>query len=567
MAQSIIQFKTLAVTALIATFFPGGQVLAVETYSAKASLLANIAVQYTAIGKSEQAVKILDQALPLTEANTNKCFKANPIVKVAGGYILVGQEARGKKLLAEAIQIARTQAATRCSGSATSPDESLLNRAREYAEAGYYDLALEIITGVNDPLFTPIAMAEVAGHDAKAGEDEQATKVLNQSLKLVQRLDRADYRTLTLIGIAEHLSQAGQTKQVPQVLERALESGSAIAEANSRENGAIQAYQMLRITKQFAKVGQERRAIELLDQSLPKIRTLADKRFPLDKVIQLTDTAIEYAALGQKNKAISTLAEARTAAQANNGDALARVAVGYAEIGDFEIAQQIARSIQNVNERESAFSGIAIAYAKAGDSDKAVKLAQSIGNQNGTFIGIVRHYIKIGQNDQALEIVQKWNLKDIMSELVLGYLQAGQTDRALEIVQKWNLKDMQSGVVSGYVEAGQPERAMQLAKSQDMEWRFATIARGFAKQGKFDQALQVAQSITNKTSKAETLTAIAQQYVAIERENKGPMGNILSVLANRLNSRFDSSNSSNKDKASQILDQALQLAQSMTPER
>jgi hypothetical protein len=94
-----------------------------------------------------------------------------------------------------------------------------------------------------------------------------------------------------------------------------------------------------------------------------------------------------------------------------------------------------------------------------------------------------------------------------------------------------------------------------------------TIARGFAKQGKFDQALQVAQSITNKSSRAETLTAIAQQYVARERDNKGPLGNILSVLANRVNSRFDSSNSSNKDKASEILDQALQIAQSMTPER
>jgi tetratricopeptide (TPR) repeat protein len=300
---------------------------------------------------------------------------------------------------------------------------------------------------------------------------------------------------------------------------------------------------------------------------LPKIRTLADKRFPLDKVIQLTDTAIEYAALGQKNKAIATLAEARTAAQASNDDALVRVAQGYAEIGDFEQAQEIARSIKNVNGRESAFSRIAIAYAKAGNSDQAVKLAQSIGNSNGTFIGIVRHYIKIGQNDQALDIVQKWNVKGIMSELVLGYLNAGQPDRALEIVQKWNLKDMQSGVVSGYVEAGQPERAMQLAKSQDMEWTSPRIARGFAKQGKFEQALQVAQSITNKSSRAETLTAIAQQYVARERDNKGPLGNILSVLANRVNSRFDSSNSSNKDKASEILDQALQIAQSMTPER
>ena len=90
MGRRIIQFNILAVTALIATVCPGGQVLAVETYSGKATILANIAVQYTVVGKSSQAVKVLDQALPLTKAITDECFKANPIARVAGGY-LVGE--------------------------------------------------------------------------------------------------------------------------------------------------------------------------------------------------------------------------------------------------------------------------------------------------------------------------------------------------------------------------------------------------------------------------------------------------------------------------------------------
>lgn len=375
MGRRIIQFNILAVTALIATVCPGSQVLAVETYSGKASILANIAVQYTAVGKSEQAVKVLNQALPLTRAITDECFKANPIARVAGGYILAGQEGKGKQLLAEAIQIARIQTATGCSGSGTSPDESLLNRAKEYAEAGYYDFALAIITGVNNPVFTSITLAELAGHYAKAGEAEQATKVLNQAIEIVQRNHPARHRTMILIVIAEHLSQAGQKEQVPQVLERALESASTIDEAQSSENASMKVYEMLRIAKQFAEVGQERRASELLDQSLPKIRTLADKRFPLDKIIQLIETAAQYAALQQKNEAVETLAEARTAASSiaideaqSKSNALARVAEAYAELGNFDQAQQIARSIKNVNERKQAFGGIAIAYAKAGYS-------------------------------------------------------------------------------------------------------------------------------------------------------------------------------------------------------
>ncbi|MEI2577752.1 hypothetical protein [Scytonema sp. PRP1] len=61
-----------------------------------------------------------------------------------------------------------------------------------------------------------------------------------------------------------------------------------------------------------------------------------------------------------------------------------------------------------------------------------------------------------------------------------------------------------------------------------------------------------------------TLTAIAEQYVAREREKKGFIEKILFVLTNNYNSLFGSSN---KDKASKILDQALQVAQSMAPKR
>jgi len=368
MARRIIPFKILAVTALIATFLPAGQVLAEETYSKKASLLADIAVQYSALGQSEQAVKILEQALPLAQASTNECFKGNPLVKVAGGYILAGQEALGKKLLAQAIEVARNQTATGCHMSATSPEESLLNRASEYAEAGYYDLAVEIITQVNNPVFTPIELAEVVGHYAKAGEDEQATQVLNQAIEIAQRLDDAEYRTLTLIGIASHLTQSGQTQLVPQVLERAGESVSAMDEALESENASTKVNHMLRIASQFAEVGQDRRAKELLDQTLPKIRTLANKPFPSEKTSQLVKTAIQYAALDQKNKAIEILAEVRASAQAmddvrSKSDALAKVANAYAEIGNFEMAQQIARLIEDVYQRESAFGKIAIAYA------------------------------------------------------------------------------------------------------------------------------------------------------------------------------------------------------------
>jgi tetratricopeptide (TPR) repeat protein len=195
-----------------------------------------------------------------------------------------------------------------------------------------------------------------------------------------------------------------------------------------------------------------------------------------------------------------------------------------------------------VNARKRAFLGIAIAYGKAGYSDQAVKLATSIGNRDATFRGIVRHYLNSGQYDQAFEIIQQWNFKDMLSEVAFGYLETGQPERALQIT----------------LSIQPPPDATH------KDWRFSAIARGFAKQGKFDQALQVAQAITDKSYKAQALTAIAEQYVAREREKKGPIEKIFFVLTNSYNSLFGSSN---KDKASKILDQALQVAQSMAPKR
>jgi len=126
-------------------------------------------------------------------------------------------------------------------------------------------------------------------------------------------------------------------------------------------------------------------------------------------------------------------------------------------------------------------------------------------------------------------------------------------------------------IALGYLKAGQPERALQIVESipSPREWMLPEIARGLAQQGQFDQALQLARPIKDKSYKAEALTAVAQQYVARERENRGPIQQIFGMLTSRFYSLFSDSNDSNKgkDKASELLFQALQVANSMAPKR
>ncbi len=109
---------------------------------AQAPFVAEIAFQYAAVDRAERAIKVLEQALSLTEGMQNDCYKATPLVRVANGYTLAGQSEKGQQLLTRAFQISHAQTIANCALSATSPEESLLNRAVDYAEAGYYYCAL-----------------------------------------------------------------------------------------------------------------------------------------------------------------------------------------------------------------------------------------------------------------------------------------------------------------------------------------------------------------------------------------------------------------------------------------
>lgn len=524
------QLAAITLIAVLSSISAGS---AIESQDMKAGLLADIAFQYAELGESQRSLEVLAQALRSTKAMKYRCFQANPLAKVAGGYLLVGKDTQGNQLLAEAIQTAQVQEATRCSGSSTSPRESLLNRAREYADAGHLDLSLELSQGLGDP----ITLGELAGHLAEAGQPERATEILNQAIELAQGIDDQQYNKIqTLVVMAERLRLAGHTEQVSPVLERALESPN-VSNPVQASADSLQISSTLRVAREFAAIGANRQALEALNQVVPKIRTLSSRPFPLDQVIYQIDAALQYDELEQKSQSVAIVAEALAIAQSipkdesrSQEDALGRVAEGYAKLGDSEQALQIAHSIRAVGERAAAFERIAIAYAEAGNIDAAVKLAQSIGSRNETLIEIVRHYLINKQPEQAWNFVQTHQVKGILSEVAVGY-----------------------------VEAGQPEQALQLLENQQMEWLLPEIARGFAQQGQFNSALQVTQSMNDKNYKAQALIAIAQSYTKKDSAEQGIIQDMLAKLVDFIRGLFGDSD---REKAAEVLEQALQVTQS-----
>ncbi|HEY9656806.1 MAG TPA: hypothetical protein V6C50_15085, partial [Crinalium sp.] len=506
---------------------------------------------------------------------SDRCFQGNPLAKIGGGYLLVGQETPGKQLLTEAIQTARAQEAMRCSGSATSPTESLLNRAKEYADAGHFDLALELGERLGDPM----TLAELAGYLSAAGQAERATKVLNQAIELAEGLTNPTDRTQMLVVMAERLRWGEHREQAAVVLKRALESLNANpAPSNSVASKpapfsakfsaeSSQVSSTLRMARVFAAIGEKQQAIEVLNQVVPKIRALASQPLPLDRVGHQFDAALQYGELGQKSQSSELLAEALASVQgiprdgsSNREYAVTKIAEGYAKLGDFKQALQLAQAIPIASQRISALGQIAIAYGKAGNLDAGVKLAQSIGNRNAVLIEIVRHHLSNKQPDQAWKLVQTYQVKGILSEVAVGFVEAGQPEKALQIVRTGNLQGFVPDLALSYVKVGQPEQALQLVANQQMEWLLPAIARGFAQQGQLDSALQVTQAMNDKNYKAQALIAIAQVYT---EQDAAELGSIQAMLTNPMALIRSLFGDSEREKAAKkALDRALQVTQS-----
>jgi tetratricopeptide (TPR) repeat protein len=554
------QLTQLAAIVLVAVFGSTGMAIASESQDTKARFLTDIAFQYAELGKSDSAIEVLEQALPSTRAVSSQCYQANPLAKIAGSYLLLGQDAVAKPLLAEAVQTAKAQDATGCSSSATSPTESLSNRAREYAEAGHLDLAIELSSKLGDP----ITMAEIAGHLEAAGQPERASKILDQAIVLAQGITAPQYSsTQILIVMAERLRVAERPALVPLILERALES--IPLEASPQSPTELQVSSMLQIAESFAGIQSNSQALAVLDRVMPKIQALSTPSF--EKIDYQVRAALQYEELGQKSQPTAILAEALANAQKlpkddrlSQASALGSVAEGYAKLGDFEQALKIAQSTQKEGGRLPVYERIAVAYAIAGNPDKAVKLAQLSGNRNGALIEIVRYYLAQKQPDQALQFVQAHQVKGIASEVALGYLEVKQPGQALKIVQMNELEGFVPDIARQYAEVGQVEQAWQLLSNKQMEWVLPEVARGFAQQRQFNSALEVTQAMNDKTYKIQALLAIAQSYAKNDDVEPGSLQGLLARFGDWVQGIFGDSDRENAAKA---LEQALENTRSL----
>ena len=165
----------LAVVALVCL---GHSAQAQSIERVQAQQLADLAFGYAQAQQTDRAIALLQEAETYAGGD---CFEANVWLRIGVAYQAVGDLAAGEKFLTQAAESAIEKTATDCYSSGTSPLESVLNRAKEYAAAGHLDLARQV-ADLNEHLLKPLTLAEIAGYYAAAGQSRAAKQILTQAI-------------------------------------------------------------------------------------------------------------------------------------------------------------------------------------------------------------------------------------------------------------------------------------------------------------------------------------------------------------------------------------------------
>ena len=515
----------------LAILFSAASALAVDL--GQAQQLADIAFGYAIANQPDKAIPLLEQAETYQGGD---CFEGNAWLKISVGYDAVNQPDKAQIYLKQAIDTARAGTEENCASGATSPSESLLNRTIDYAESGNLDLAMELVQQV-EAWSQPLAMAEIAAEYNQAGQPQQAQKLISDAIVSVQENDAALdvvysnqilLATVGLLLLEDQTDLANWTIEESEIIKSLLEGSTDTLEDNA------DTHQRINLARLLMDLDQPQHALTVLDATVPTIQP--SSQFPLDAFYGWIDAAQLYTELGsdqadaiwqQVERNLEQLSDSFTIASVQG-----RLVSAYAEIGEFEQARVLAETIDNTNERSTAYQAIAVAYAEAGLVKEANALIDSIDEPEFARRNILHTYLNTEQYAEAEQLAKQ--TVELLPEVIRTYCETGQPERAMLLFEQLNTDNDES-----------------------KDWLRSCIATQWAEQQQFDSALELTQTIVEPDHKATTLTAIAVQQV--NRTPRSLWGRFISRLPNPLQAWLTPADS--HQNAIALLDQALDLVQ------
>lgn len=346
------------------------------------------------------------------------------------------------------------------------------------------------------------AVAEIAVVHVATGEYDKA-------IQLTQKLDTSTLKAVVLSQIAIELVKAGQKKQAASLLKQALQV------ANKIDSPPDQVMTLSAIALQYGNAGQKDKAAEILSQAVQSTKAIWGGAFVKDTVLE--KIAVQYAELGNyeqgirvANKIYDDIPKSR---------ALAQIAIKYVALGEYDKARQVAKAIEFNASKAHALIAIAI---QTGEYQQALAVAQNIDEdgslqlQSLVLTKIARLYSQAGQKQQAAEVVsQAFQAAELiedavpkverLAQIAILYAEVGEkaqaiaaSSQALQIANQIREVDKKATLLAKVSVTYEKIQQKELADSV------------------FTQALQIAQTIDNEDSKAKTLATLAIASASIK---------------------------------------------------
>lgn len=367
----------------------------IEDADDKAEALAKIAVKFAEVGQKEKATQILSQALKTAKTiedkdktkpgldiaesyakigqtdkafqvlrlyySKNNAFEISGVLReIAVSYAKSGQKEEATKTFSRSVEVAKQ---IQDPYKIRFKSLALWLIASSYAEAGYFVQAIETAKIIKNKSEKSRALYFVFNY-AEANQLPQALEII-KSMKIGLWKARALYTT------AVKYAETGQNEKASKILNQALEITRSMGGGLRRK-----AMVLSEIAVKFAEVGQREKAAQILSQALETARTIKDGD---DKAEAFLDIAGGYAKIGLFNQALET---AKTIEDADDkAEALLRIAGSYAKIGKKKMAAQIlsqafetTKAMKRSKNKFYTLCEIAESYAKAGQNEKSAQI-------------------------------------------------------------------------------------------------------------------------------------------------------------------------------------------------
>lgn len=464
--------------------------------------------------------------------------------------------------------------------------EILSSAASIYAESGQMDLALNLAEAIEDSYQRDLALTNIAVTCAAAGDGDQADSLL----EMIE--DEVAYG-LAIDQVAAAYTRSGEIHKAVETARRLNDSDSArssivracpsrdlltdcIEIAHSIEYPELKATALIELAGQARKLEAQSESTELIEDAV----AAADEiDFPPNRIEARVRIAGLYKDNDQTEQAGEVLGKARgdcEETEKSDRDAVVyQIAAAYAQLREFETAEQLLEEIENPYDFCWATAAVALEHHLAGDQNAAIKLLAdglevikdepvygegTLMRRRGVLMNFGDTYASMARLEDALQVTELLDSEEQKDEAFrqIAYISATTDNpgsalkvfekikndsmrilREIEVVGYWTRKDQLAladhllGNASAEIDKVEwpPQRTKCLAElAQAYELREQTSR---CSEYLFE-ALKTTAMITGPALQARALMGLAFKHKELNRPTSEQELSILEEITNRL---------------------------------